>query len=102
MLRRYWFVFDPQTSPSRVKLGCGVTALNRDDALALLRQRLAVAGSRDRDDALALFANRLAENAPQAVQTCVEDVDVSTLDERHVVPNVGDVATRGIWFPRGL
>jgi hypothetical protein len=31
-----------------------------------------------------------------------EDVDVSKLDPKHVVPNIGSVTIRGIWFPMGL
>jgi len=83
MLRRYWFTFDPHAGFWRVKLGCGVTATSYDDALALVKERLSI------------------ENA-DAVAGCVEDVDVSTLDERHILPNIGDVTRRGIWFPAGL
>lgn len=31
----------------------------------------------------------------------IEDVDVSTLDPEHVLPNTGVPAARGIWFPLG-
>ena len=31
---------------------------------------------------------------------CVEDVDVSQLDQGHVIPNMGIVVDRGIWFPK--
>jgi len=30
----------------------------------------------------------------------VEDVDVRTLDQGHVVPNMGAVNFPGVWFPR--
>jgi len=30
-----------------------------------------------------------------------ENVDVSALDERHVLPNMGNVLVRGVWFPLG-
>ncbi len=30
-----------------------------------------------------------------------EDVDISRLDQNHVVPNIGIAAVRGIWFPLG-
>ena len=83
MLRRYWFTFDAQRGSFRVRQGCGVTAMNHGDALALLRQRLA------------------AEDV-EAVRACIEDVDVSTLDVQHILPNIGDVTVRGIWFPIGL
>jgi hypothetical protein len=82
MFRRYWFTFDPRRGPSRLRLGCGVTAANYDDALVLLKQ--------------------LALEDANAIAGCIEDVDVSTLDERHILPNIGDVTRRGIWFPMGL
>jgi hypothetical protein len=29
-----------------------------------------------------------------------QDIDVSTLDSGHVLPNIGSVVNRGVWFPR--
>jgi hypothetical protein len=31
----------------------------------------------------------------------MEDVDLSSLEQKHVLPNLGDVTARGIWFPQG-
>lgn len=79
-LRRFWFTFDPASRPIGC-LGYGVTAWTREDALAILSQQM-----------------------PGEVDTIaeyIEDVDVSTLDPRHILPNVGDVTVRGIWFPGG-
>jgi hypothetical protein len=63
-------------------MGCGVTGWTRDDALAISRERI----PEDLD----------------ATVGCIEDVDVSTLDPRHILPNTGDVTVRGIWFPFGF
>lgn len=84
-LRRYWIEFsgDPEARPMGVRIGCGVTALDYEDALAMLRETI--------------FVDHNLE-----VARCVEDVDVSTLDAGHVLPNMGDVTARGIWFPAGL
>lgn len=83
-LRRFWFQFDRSTElPPGVTIGCGATAFDRDDALAMLRER--VFGSHDLP-------------APEIV---VEDIDVSSLDVGHVRPNMGNPAIRGIWFPLG-
>jgi hypothetical protein len=30
----------------------------------------------------------------------VPDIDIRTLDEKHVIPNIGPVVFRGVWFPR--
>lgn len=85
-LHRYWFEFDlavGQPSPMGVRTGCGVTAFSHEDALALLRERVFNTVSLPR------------------VRKTIEDVDVSTLDADHVLPNMGTVTTRGVWFPRG-
>lgn len=64
--------------------GIGVTALNRDAALALVRS--AVFGGAE---------------LPRIIKL-VEDIDVSTLDEGHILPNAGNPAAPGIWFPIGF
>ena len=82
MLKRFWIKFYP--SPlSRVNLGCGVTAYDYSDALKLLGERI-FAGSQ---------TPKIAE--------VIEDVDISTLDQNHVIPNMEVPAARGIWFPKG-
>lgn len=87
MLCRYWFTFEPEpgrTLPFGLGLGCGVTAHDRSDAEVLISERVF----------------RGSELPP--VGMVVENVDVSTLDEGHVLPNIGDVTRRGIWFPLGF
>jgi hypothetical protein len=64
-------------------MGCGVTAHDYDDALALLRET--VFGGAE---------------LPK-VAAVAEDVDISTLDVRHVRPNMGNPTMRGVWFPMG-
>lgn len=83
MLRRYWFTFEPSESPIPTNSGCGVTAYDYEDALALMRDRV--------------FHGQLPP-----IEQCTEDVDVSSLDARHVIPNVGNVLIRGVWFPLGF
>lgn len=34
-----------------------------------------------------------------AVTDVIVDVDVSTLDKSHVLPNMGSTVVRGVWFP---
>jgi hypothetical protein len=83
-LHRYWFEFRAprQELPPGSWLGCGVTAVDTEDA-----QRLLVQGP--------------FRGAPlPTIERVVEDVDVSELDAEHVVPNMGDPTQRGVWFPR--
>jgi hypothetical protein len=63
-------------------LGYGVTAYNLEDALGLLRDRV------------------LGGHAPR-IESVIENVDVSTLDEGHIRPNMEAPTFRGVWFPRG-
>jgi hypothetical protein len=83
VLTRYWFEFDwGERPPMRAEgLGCGVTAFDREDALGLLAE--------------AVFAN----SEVPAVKHVTEDVDIQTLDEGHVLPNMGIPSERGVWFP---
>lgn len=85
-LRRYWITFDftsEDRPPPGTLIGCGVTAADLDDALGIVR-------------------NRVFQRAELPRVTEVrEDVDVSTLDAGHVLPNMGVPSTRGVWFPLG-
>lgn len=86
ILRRYWFEFVRPVEGDRrspFSLGFGVTAWTEDDARHLLRERVF------RDHPVIEIAH---------VQ---EDVDVSSLDPGHVLPNIGDPTQRGVWFPKG-
>ena len=91
MLRRYWFAFN--IAPGEVGIypsyaglsyGCGVTAYTYDDAIHVLHEKL-------------------FKDAPTPpIESVTEDIDVSSLDAGHVLPNMGDPTHRGIWFPAGI
>ncbi|MGK2950143.1 MAG: hypothetical protein ACSLFP_16350 [Acidimicrobiales bacterium] len=78
-LRRYWLTFESEQTPVELGHGCGVTAF-------------------DLDDALDLVAERIGSTVP-APSSVTEDVDVSTLDAGHVLPNMLPPNERGVWFP---
>jgi hypothetical protein len=85
-LRRFWFEFDDAAflrAPSVLGLGCGVTAWTEHDALVLLQQRV------------------FHEAPMPRIKGIIHDVDVSTLDAGHVLPNMLPPNRRGIWFPQG-
>jgi hypothetical protein len=83
MLQRFWFQFvDPE--PRVLRLGCGVTAYDYEDAIAILEQTV--------------FAGR---NVPK-ITSVVPNVDVTTLDRGHVIPNMDPPVWRGVWFPKGF
>jgi len=80
-LKRFWFKFAPLAQPTPLNLGCGVTALDQEDAIRLLRQKV--------------FLGRTMPKIRQVI----ENIDISTLDSRHVLPNMGLPHIRGVWYP---
>ena len=84
-MHRYWIEFDfteHSDRPPGTSLGCGVTA-------------------EDRSSALAMVERRVFKGSMPGVTRVLEDVTVDDLESRHVRPNIGNPALRGIWFPVG-
>ncbi len=73
-LRRYWF-------PHPDHFGIGVTAFTSDEAVRLATYAASQMGW------------------DFAAGQVVEDVDIRTLDQNHVVPNMGVCSNHGIWYP---
>jgi hypothetical protein len=72
-LTRFWFTFnltlrDPH--PPGVLMGCGVTAVDEEDALRILKE--------------GVFASHLFPE----ITRILTDVDISKLDQGHVRPNI--------------
>lgn len=81
-LRRYWITFERSASLSFLDLGCGVTAFNRQDALALVERVLGGLGA-----------------TMPALAEIREGVTFQDLEQNHVAPNIGNMSMRGVWFP---
>ena len=71
-LRRFWF-------ETETGYGIGVTAYSVEEAKLLINQS-ELTSSRD-------------------FVSITEDIDIRTLDQGHVIPNMGPPNLRGIWFP---
>lgn len=83
-LHRYWIEFEVTLEDSPIlHPGCGVTAFTLEDGLRLVSE------------------NMLEGKPLPKIRSITEDVDVSTLDPKHVLPNMGITVKRGIWFPSG-
>lgn len=82
MLHRYWFTFEKSAMPCILNTGCGVTAVDETDARQMIE-----------DQVYPVFG-------VQKVIHVVADVDISTLDQGHVIPNMTMPLARGVWFPR--
>ena len=85
-LIKYWVTYHGLSMdelPMGAAAGCGVTALGEDDALQLLRT--------------SIFAGRdLPENLTIIIVRSEAD-----LNQKHVLPNSGNMLRRGVWFPSG-
>ncbi|WP_411884879.1 hypothetical protein [Polaromonas sp. YR568] len=70
-LHRFWFSFQNLPPFSVLNVGCGVTAYTYDDAVQILKNQV----------------------FQQSLPACsvIEDIDISTLDENLVRPNLGVV-----------
>jgi hypothetical protein len=77
-LKRFWY---PATNASI--MGVGVTAYSRSEAEVLA-------------------AHVATEMRYTLAPDPIEDVDVRTLDQNHVVVNMGVSSQRGVWFPLGF
>ena len=78
-LKRYWFAPDPtQNATSQIAACFGITAWTNEDAKAILH------------------GDRGLSPDEYIIE---EEIEISNLDAKHVLPNIGDVTVRGIWFP---
>lgn len=82
-LQRYWIRFQLDPSESGPRPGCGVTARDYEDALTILRSTI--------------FRGK---EVP-AIEQVIEGVDISSLDQKHVIPNMEAPVWRGVWYPKG-
>ena len=84
MYKRFWFEFDNTTEfPQCMGIGCGVTAIDYNDAIKLIEKSV------------------LNNNSIPTIKKVIENVDIRDLDQLHVIPNMESPNLRGIWFPRG-
>lgn len=85
-LIRYWFKFDIKTAfdyPPGIGHGCGITAYSLDDALIIMDEKI---------------FNSIKRPPLKVIK---ENIDISTLDQGHVIPNMKHPLARGVWFPLG-
>jgi hypothetical protein len=69
--------------PLGILKGCGVTAPSKEYAIDIIKKKV--------------FKN---SELPEIIEF-VENIDIRTLDENHVRPNMGNPVVPGIWFPLG-
>lgn len=85
-MRTYWILFDIETIfgyPIGIGLGCGVTAQNREEALALIKKKI------------------FNKSPMPAIKSIKEDFDTEQVEQNHVKWNMGNPEKEGIWYPLG-
>ena len=82
-MHRYWIKFDVKFGEQTygVLLGCGITAENLDEAKKMA--------------ACIVFRG----DPMPTVVSVIEDIDVSKLDRKHILPNIAYPERAGVWFP---
>lgn len=63
------------------RAGCGVTAYDEADARRLFETTVVPC------------------YGPREIVEIIKDIDVTTLDQGHVIPNMGVCTNRGVWYP---
>ncbi len=76
-LTKYWLTFNATNSHA---LGIGVTAYSLEDAIRLVSEKLF------KSEPLPAFEHRTV-------------IRLEELEHNHVLPNIGLIMFRGIWFP---
>jgi len=81
MLHRYWLTLAPIAHPGIRVAGCGITAYDEADARRLFE------------------TTAVPYLGPREIIEIIKDIDITTLDQGHVIPNMGLCSNRGVWYP---
>lgn len=84
---RYWFKFNFSDYESEIPpglfYGCGVTSYDYNHAISILREKV--------------FRDQVFPH----ISECTENIDISTLDQGKIIPNMKVPIVIGVWFPIG-
>ena len=74
----YWIDIEQLHQPSPLNRGVGITAISEEDAVGIFRELI----------------------GPEQIIKSIKKVsDVRDLDQNFVVPNMGSLFVRGVWYP---
>jgi len=74
-LTKYWF-------KTESGLGIGVTAYSVEDAISIIR------------------GQETAMNFNPIFTSYIQNINITELDQNHIIPNMGICTNRGIWYPK--
>jgi hypothetical protein len=86
MLKRYWFIVYPQDKYGVRNIG--VTAYTLTEARQIINNTFAK-----------LNWMQISEVEIENAEV-IENINIELLDTNHVIPNMGVVTFKGVWFPR--
>ena len=86
LIKRYWFILDPTFRFGTRNIG--VSAYSLDHAKSIIVQNIHN-----------ISWLKLRENLIDDCEV-IENIDVTLLDQNHVLPNIGAVCFLGIWHPQ--
>lgn len=78
LLTAYWIELDRYSGLASF---IGVTAYSLDDAILLIKEQL------------------FRKQEMPRLKNVIENIKFKDLDQNHVVPNMGPITERGIWYP---
>lgn len=84
-MKRYWFILYPDDPYCAGNIG--VTANSKAEAINLAIESLGK-----------MRLSNYIENLNEHTE-CIENIDVRLLDQNHVIPNMGVVVWKGVWWP---
>ena len=85
MLKRYWFIVSPQDRYGACNVG--VTASTLNEARQLIKNTF------DKINWTHISGREIDE------AEVIENINIKLLDAGHVIPNMGVVTFKGVWFP---
>ncbi|MFC5759809.1 MULTISPECIES: hypothetical protein [unclassified Rhizobium] len=82
-MKLFWIEFKKGSTGMLFRLGCGISAVDKEDAWKVVRESKTL--------------STMMENV-----SSIKEIKASEIEKNHVLPNSGNYASRGIWFPNGI
>ena len=85
MLKRYWFILSPQDKYGVDNIG--VTAFTLIEAKGIIKNAFSKVNWK-----------HISEIEIDKAEV-IENINIELLDKSHIIPNMGVVTFKGVWFP---
>ena len=82
-MKLFWLNFKEDARGMLFRLGCGISAADIDDVWRIIKE------------------HQVLSSMSQDVVS-IREISFADIDVNHVLPNSGNYAVRGLWFPIGI